>query len=69
MSKHRVGIIGLGMALKPHLKSLEELADRVEIAACFTPSAERRKAFAADNKHPVVDTLDVILADRGIDAV
>lgn len=69
MSKHRVGIVGLGMALKPHLKSLEELADRVEIAACFTPSAERRKAFAAANRHRVVDTLDALLSDRGIDAV
>ena len=69
MSKHRVAIVGLGMALKPHLQSLEELADRVEIAACFTPSAERRKAFAAANTHPVVDTLDAILADRSIDIV
>jgi predicted dehydrogenase len=56
------------MALKPHLQSLEELSGRVEIAACFTPSAERRKAFAA-GKHPVVDGLDVILADRSIDIV
>lgn len=69
MSKHRVGIVGLGMALKPHLSSLEELADRVEIAACFTPSAERRKAFAAASKHPVVDALDPILSDRNIDVV
>jgi predicted dehydrogenase len=57
------------MALKPHLQSLEELSGRVEIAACFTPSAERRKAFAAAGKHPVVDGLDVILADRSIDIV
>ena len=69
MNKHRVGIIGLGMALKPHLKSLEELSDRVEIAACFTPNAERRKAFAAANKHPTVDTLDAVLSDRSIDVV
>jgi UDP-N-acetyl-2-amino-2-deoxyglucuronate dehydrogenase len=69
MSRHRVGIVGLGMALKPHLKSLEELADRVEIAACFAPSAESRKAFATANAHPVVDRLDVILADRSIDIV
>ena len=69
MSRHRVGIVGLGMALKPHLKSLEELSDRVDIAACFTPSAERRQAFAAANAHPVVDRLDAILADRGIDIV
>jgi UDP-N-acetyl-2-amino-2-deoxyglucuronate dehydrogenase len=69
MSKHRVGIVGLGLALRPHLESLEDLRDRVDIAACFTPSAERRKAFAATNKHPVVDQLNAILADRSIDVV
>ena len=69
MAKHRVGIIGLGMALKPHLKSLEELPDRVEIGACFTPSAERRKASAAASSHPVVDSLDAILGDKSIDVV
>jgi UDP-N-acetyl-2-amino-2-deoxyglucuronate dehydrogenase len=69
MSKHRAAIVGLGMALKPHLTSLEELADRVEIAACFTPSAERRKAFAAASRHPTADSLDTVLADRTIDIV
>jgi UDP-N-acetyl-2-amino-2-deoxyglucuronate dehydrogenase len=69
MTKHRVGIVGLGMALKPHLSSLEELPDRVEVAAGFTPSAERRKAFAAAGKHKTVDTLDAILADKSIDIV
>ncbi|RDV01231.1 Gfo/Idh/MocA family protein [Undibacter mobilis] len=69
MAKHRVGIVGLGMALKPHLKSLEELSGRVDIAACFTPSIERRKAFAAANSHPVVDSLDAILSDTSIDVV
>lgn len=67
--KHRVGIVGLGMALKPHLTSLEELSGRVDIAACFTPSAERRKSFAAASKHPVVDSLDAILNDKTIDVV
>ena len=57
------------MALKPHLQNLEELSDRAEIAACFTPSAERRKTFAASGKHAIVDTLDAILADRSIDIV
>jgi predicted dehydrogenase len=69
MSRHRVAIVGLGMALKPHITSLEELADRIEIAACFTPSAERREAFAAASKHPVVGSLDGVLADRSIDVV
>jgi predicted dehydrogenase len=69
MAKHCVGIIGLGMALKPHLTSLEELSDRVEIAACFTPSSERRKAFAAASPHPVVDSVDAVLDDKTIDVV
>lgn len=67
--KHRVGIIGLGMALKPHLKSLEELQRRVEIAACFTPSAARRREFAAGHLHPLVENLDAILDDKTIGAV
>ncbi len=69
MAKHRVGIIGLGMALKPHLQSLTELPQRVEIAACFTPSAERRAAFAAAHRHPVAGSLDEILNDNSIDVV
>ncbi|HKF71758.1 MAG TPA: Gfo/Idh/MocA family oxidoreductase [Stellaceae bacterium] len=68
MSRHRIVIIGLGMALKPHIRSLEELTDRVEIAACYAPSVERRKAFAAAHGYPVVDDLDRALQDRTIEA-
>jgi predicted dehydrogenase len=67
MTKHRVTIIGLGMALAPHLRSLEELGDRVEIAACFTPDEKRRAAFAGAHKHPVSGDLNAILADKSID--
>jgi UDP-N-acetyl-2-amino-2-deoxyglucuronate dehydrogenase len=68
--QRRIAIVGLGMALKPHLAALRDLADRVEIAACFSPSAERRAAFAA--AHPdlnVVADLDAALADATLDAV
>ncbi len=34
MSRHRIAIIGLGMAVTPHAKSLLDLADRVEVAYC-----------------------------------
>jgi UDP-N-acetyl-2-amino-2-deoxyglucuronate dehydrogenase len=69
MTRRRVAIVGLGMALGPHLKSLSELADRVEIAACFTPSAPRRQAFAAAQPYRLADSLDAILADASIDLV
>jgi predicted dehydrogenase len=69
MTKRRVGIVGLGMALGPHLKSLSELAERVEIAGCFTPSVARRNAFAAAHPYLLADSLDDILADGSVDLV
>lgn len=67
--KHRIGIVGLGMALKPHALSLKDLADRVDVAAAFAPSRARREEAAKAWGYPVVDSLDAILGDRSIDAV
>lgn len=69
MSPLRVGIIGLGMAVGPHARSLLDLRDRVEVARAFSPSAERRRAFADRFAFPLADSLDTILSDRSIDAV
>lgn len=69
---HRVALIGLGMAHKPHLAGLRALAreGRVTIAASFAPSAERRAAFAKANPDlAVVDSLDWVLEDKTIGAV
>lgn len=67
--KRRILVIGLGMALKPHLESLRELADRVEVAACHAPSEARRAAFAVANPDlPVAADLDAVLADASISA-
>jgi len=35
MAKHRIALIGLGMAVTPHAKSLVDLKDRVEVVAAF----------------------------------
>jgi UDP-N-acetyl-2-amino-2-deoxyglucuronate dehydrogenase len=69
MPKHRIGVVGLGMAVTPHAKSLVDLKDRVEVAAAFSPSAARRTAFAEKFPFPLVDSLDKILADKSIDCV
>ena len=34
--RRRIAVAGLGMVSKPHLASLRDLSDRVEIAACYT---------------------------------
>jgi predicted dehydrogenase len=67
--RRKIAIVGLGMALKPHLASLRDLAARVEIAACWSPSAARRAAFAAANREPLAESFEAILADRSIEAV
>jgi UDP-N-acetyl-2-amino-2-deoxyglucuronate dehydrogenase len=65
----RLALVGLGMAVAPHAKSLLDLKERVELACAFSPSAERRKAFAERFAFPLCDRLETILEDRSIAAV
>lgn len=69
MAKRRVALIGLGMAIKPHMQSWRDLADRAEIAASYSPSAERRAKFTQDYGLPATGDLGAILADKTITAV
>jgi UDP-N-acetyl-2-amino-2-deoxyglucuronate dehydrogenase len=69
MSRTRIAIIGLGMAVAPHAKSLADLSDRVEVAASHSPTLARREAFAEAYDLPVSGDLDAILADKSIHAV
>ncbi len=64
---HRIAVIGLGMAVKPHALALRDLAGRVEVAAAWSRSAARRERAAAEWGFPVTGDLDAILADRSID--
>jgi UDP-N-acetyl-2-amino-2-deoxyglucuronate dehydrogenase len=65
----RVAVIGLGMASAPHARSLADLRDRVEVAAVFSPSLQRREAFGATWAFPVRDSIEAIFADSSISAV
>ena len=66
MPRHRIAIVGLGMAVTPHAKSLLDLQDRAEVACAMSPTAARRAAFATRFPFPTADNLDHILADRSI---
>ena len=67
--RHRVGLIGLGAAVNKHVLALRALGDRVEIAAAWSPTAERRSAFAERYGLAVTATDEEILDDRSIDIV
>jgi UDP-N-acetyl-2-amino-2-deoxyglucuronate dehydrogenase len=65
----RIALIGLGMAVTPHAKSLVDLKERAEVVLAMSRSAKRREAFAAKFGFPTTDSLDAILADDSIAAV
>jgi predicted dehydrogenase len=63
----KVAIVGLGMAVTPHAKSLLDLKDRAQVAHAFSPSAERRKKFNFPFRQ--CDRIETILEDRSVQAV
>src|SRR5882762_8307194 len=65
----KLAIIGLGMAVTPHAKSLLDLKDRASVAYAYSPSAERRQKFAERFAFPLVERLEPILEDRAVNAV
>jgi UDP-N-acetyl-2-amino-2-deoxyglucuronate dehydrogenase len=69
MARRRLAIIGLGMAVTPHARSVVDLQERVEVAAAYSPSEARRADFAARFPFPPAASLDAILADSSIDIV
>lgn len=62
-------IVGLGMALAPHMASLADLRERARLAYAVTRSAARQAAFEARYHLPATDDLDRVLADPDVDAV
>lgn len=66
-----VGIIGLGMAVTPHMLALRELQGlgRAKVIGGYAPSATRREAFAACWSSPVFGSPQELMAAPGLDLV
>lgn len=66
-----VGIIGLGMAVKPHALALRDLEaeGRVQVVGGCSPTQERRAAFARTWGWPVFADAAALLAAPGLDFV
>jgi predicted dehydrogenase len=69
MSRLRIGIVGLGMAVTPHARGLLDLQQQVEVAGAYSPSTERRAAFGARFPFPLVSDLEALLADESVEAM
>lgn len=64
-----LAIVGLGLALTPHMASLFELSDRVNLIAGVTRSAERAAEFQSRYAISATPDLDRVLANPELDAV
>jgi predicted dehydrogenase len=64
-----IGIVGLGMVADVHARALAELGAEVEVRGVFSPSPERRAAFAARHGLPAAASLEALLADPRLDAL
>lgn len=66
-----VGVIGLGMAVTPHMSALRDLDrdGRVRIVGGHAPSEAGCAAFAATSQMPAFATPDALLAVPGFDLV
>jgi predicted dehydrogenase len=66
-----IGLVGLGMAVAPHMLALRDLeaAGRARLVGGFSPSADRRAAFAARWGGPGFECLEALLAAPGLDLV
>jgi UDP-N-acetyl-2-amino-2-deoxyglucuronate dehydrogenase len=69
VTRTRIAIVGLGMAVTPHARGLVDLADTVEVAYAYAPSPARRAAFAERFPFPLTDRLDPILDDPTVEGV
>ena len=69
VTKTRIALVGLGMAVTPHARGLVDLADQVEVLHAFSPSERRRTEFGRRFGFPLCDSLDRILDDRSVEAV
>jgi UDP-N-acetyl-2-amino-2-deoxyglucuronate dehydrogenase len=69
VTKTRIAIVGLGMAVTPHARGLMDLADTVEVVHAYSPSEARRRTFGERFPFPLTDSLDTILEDDGVEAV
>ncbi|WP_380058796.1 Gfo/Idh/MocA family protein (plasmid) [Falsihalocynthiibacter sp. SS001] len=56
----KLAVIGLGMAAKPHLAALKELAGKVEVGGVFARSPETRQVVADTWGWPTYESLDDI---------
>ena len=64
-----VGVVGAGMASKPHALALQALSGTVAVRGVFRRNAGERRAFCAAYGFPEAPTLEALLQDPAVHAL
>jgi predicted dehydrogenase len=69
VNRLRISLVGLGMAVEPHARSLSALGDSIEVVWAARRSAARTAEFAARHLFPVTTDIERALTDPDVEAV
>ncbi len=64
-----LGIIGHGMASKPHIAALKDLQDRVQVLGVHSRNVDSRAAFCREWDLPEAPDFDALLQNPDLDAI
>ncbi|KKB77732.1 oxidoreductase [Devosia soli] len=67
--KFGIGVVGAGMAAKPHALALQALSDRIAVRGVWRRDAVALKAFCAEYGFPAAESFEAMLADPAIRAI
>lgn len=67
--KFGLGVVGAGMAAKPHALALDALRDRIEVRGVWRRDTEALKQFCDLYDFPAAQSYEAMLADPDLDAV
>ena len=62
-----VGVVGTGMAAKPHALALNDLKDIIDIKGVYSRNAEKCQLFASKYQMPFVDNIEDLVQDLNLD--
>jgi predicted dehydrogenase len=69
LKKIGVGVVGTGMAAKPHALALNDLKDIIEVKGIFSRNKEKRKLFAENYNFVTANNIEDISQNSEIDMV
>ena len=69
LKKVGVGVVGTGMAAKPHAQALNDLKQIIDIRGVFSRNADKCKLFAEKYEMPFADNIDDLVKDSNLDMV